>query len=283
MRSKNPDTNAIDKTLIILSSFAPDNREWGTIELSESLGMHKATVSRILLTLTRHGFLSQNPKTKKFTLGGEVMRLSRALRQSLKTNVVHVAKPFIDELRDRLKETVILELLARNGSFVAYVAEGPRVIRLAGSVGDLVPIYAAAGGKAILAFQPEERRNHLLPQGRLQRFTQTTITSRSELEKELEKVRQTGVAYDREELDEGKWAVASPVFDHEGRAVASVIVAGPSQRIQEICEDTIVPAVKETASKISAALLYENRGGIELEGAGLQPAKPFVGAGKRAK
>jgi DNA-binding IclR family transcriptional regulator len=257
MRSKDAKSNAIDKTLIILSSFAPDNHEWGTIELSQRLGFHKATVSRILLTLTRHGFLSQNPKTRKFTLGGEVIRLSRALRQSLKTNVVQVAKPFIDELRDRIKETVILEMLARNGSFVAYIAEGPHVIRLAGSIGDLVPIYGAAGGKAILAFLPEEKMNQLLPQGRLQRFTENTIISRSVLEKELEKIRESRVAYDREELDLGKWAVASPIFDHEGRAVASVIVAGPHQRIQETCEDIIVPALKETAAKISAALMSE--------------------------
>jgi IclR family transcriptional regulator, KDG regulon repressor len=257
MRYKNANnTNAIDKTLIILSSFAPDNHEWGTIELSQRLGFHKATVSRILLTLSRHGFLSQNPKTKKFTLGSEVMKLSRALRQSLKTNIVQVAKPFVDDLRDNIGETVILELLSRNGSFMAYIAEGPRMVRLAGSIGDSVPIHAAAGGKAILAFQPEEKKKSLL-QRRLKRFTRNTITSRSGLERELRGIREFGVAYDREELDEGTGAVSCPVFDHEGRSVASVVVAGPHQKIQQICEERIVPALKDAAAKISASLLSE--------------------------
>jgi DNA-binding IclR family transcriptional regulator len=256
MRSKPPEANAVDKTLIILSSFAPDNHEWGTIELSQELGLHKATVSRILLTLSRHGFLTQNPRTKKFTLGPEVMKLSRALRQSLRTNLVQVAKPFVDELRDRIKETVILELLSRNGSFMAYIAEGPRMVRLAGSIGDQVPIHAAAGGKAILAFLPEEKRKSLL-QGKLERFTGNTITSRRRLERELESIRESGVAYDREELDEGTGAVSCPIFNHEGRSVASVVVAGPHQRIQEICEDRIVPALKAAAARISASLLAE--------------------------
>lgn len=256
MRPSNATTSAIDKTLTILSSFAPDNHEWGTIELSQRLGLHKATVSRILLALSRHGFLTQNPVTKKFTLGPEVIKLSRALRRSLKTNVVQVARPFVDGLRDRIGETVILELLSRNGSFMAYMAEGPRLVRLAGSIGDPVPVHAAAGGKAILAFLTEERRDSLL-QGRLKRFTGNTITSRSRLERELNRIRDTGVAYDREELDEGTGAVSCPIFDHEGRCVASVVVAGPYQRIQEICEDRIVPVLKEAAAGISAALLSE--------------------------
>ena len=36
---------------------------------------------------------------------------------------------------------------------MAYIAEGPRPVRLAGSIGDRLPIHAAAGAKAILAFQ----------------------------------------------------------------------------------------------------------------------------------
>ena len=67
--------NSIDKTLMILSSFAPHNQECGTVEISHRLGFHKATVSRILLTLTRHEFLAQNALTRKFTLGPSVMTL----------------------------------------------------------------------------------------------------------------------------------------------------------------------------------------------------------------
>jgi IclR family acetate operon transcriptional repressor len=174
MRHTPAKINSIDKTLMILSSFAPHNQEYGTVEISHRLGFHKATVSRILLTLTRHGFLAQNALTRKFTLGPSVMTLSRALRQSLKTNMVQVAKPFVDELRDSLKETVILEIFGGKSTFMAYIAEGPRLVRLAGTIGDTLPIHASAGAKAILAFLPEERKRALL-KGRLKRFTRNTI------------------------------------------------------------------------------------------------------------
>ncbi len=112
MRQSYQKINSIDKALIILSTFAPYNQEMGTIEISHKLGFHKATASRILLNMTRHGFLQQNSQTKKFMLGPSVNYLARALNQALKTNLVHIAKPFIDDLRDSLKETVISEVIS---------------------------------------------------------------------------------------------------------------------------------------------------------------------------
>ena len=266
MRSKPPKNNAVDKALIILSSFASHHHEWGTIELSQELGFHKATVSRILLSLARHGFLNQDARTRKFTLGPEIMKLSGVLRQSLKTNLVYAAKRYVDELRDRIKETVILEVLSgRNGTTMVYIAEGPRLVRLAGTLGTPLPIHAAAGGKAILAFLPREDRNRLLP-GRLKRFTVNTITSRADLEKELQRIREKGVAYDREEIDEGTGAIGCPIFDDERRPVASIVVAGPYERIMENCETWIVPALKGGAARISGSLACEGQAGTFLPG-----------------
>ena len=160
MRQDSPKKSSIDKALIILTSFVPYNQEMGTIEISHKLGFHKATASRILQNLVKRGFLIQNTETKKFMLGPSVINLSRAVSLSLKSNLVHIAKPFVDDLRDRLKETVIFEVLSGETTFMAYVAEGPRLVSLAGSIGDRVPLHASAGAKALLAFSPEEFGSH---------------------------------------------------------------------------------------------------------------------------
>ena len=70
--------NGIGKALIILQSFAEGNGELGTIEISQKLGFHKATVSRILLNLNRHDFVYQDPKTKKYSLGPSILLLSNS-------------------------------------------------------------------------------------------------------------------------------------------------------------------------------------------------------------
>ena len=150
---------SLERALTLLLAFDPQNSEMGTVELSALCGVHKSTVSRLLKVLVGYKFLSQNPETRKYSLGPAILHLGRALNQSLKTNLVQIAKPYIDDLRYKLKETVILEILAGENMVMAYVAEGPRLVRLAGSIGDRVPFHAAAGAKAFLAFCPPELQN----------------------------------------------------------------------------------------------------------------------------
>lgn len=256
MRQSGDKTTAIDKALLILNRFAPYNQELGTSEISQQLGLHKATVSRILITLARHGYLYQNPQTKKYVLGPAVTDLTRAVNQSLKNNLVQIAQPFIDDLRDSLKETVILEVLSGEHTFMAYIAEGPQLVRLAGNIGDRVPNHAAAGSKAIFAFSPPEIRRRLY-NGDLERYTDNTITDPLKLHQQFKEIRIMGVSFDQEEIDEGTNAIGAPVFNHEGVPVASVVVAGPPQRINLEGQADMVSALRETAAMISARLHYK--------------------------
>ena len=100
---------AIEKALQILLTFAPHNQELGTTEVSDLLGFHKATTSRVLLTLAEHGFLQQDPTTKRFSLGPSIHTLGLALTRSLDSGLVQIAKPYVDALRDEIDEAVGLE------------------------------------------------------------------------------------------------------------------------------------------------------------------------------
>lgn len=252
----NPNTHqSLERALALLMAFEPQNNEMGTVELSELSGLHKSTVSRLLKVLTGHEFLQQNPLTKKYSLGYAVIRLSRSLNQSLKTNLVQIAKPYIDRVRYQLKETVILEILAGENMVLAYIAEGPRIVRLAGDVGDRVPFHAAAGAKVFLAFCAPELRKKLLGT-RLRRLTKNTITDLEKMRNHMEEIRRKGFAIDKEELDEGTMAIAVPVFNHDKKPLAAVVVAGPPQRIAGGCRNVIISALKDTAKAISEKYYY---------------------------
>jgi len=240
---------------MILLAFQRHNQELGTVELSVKLGFHKSTVSRMVKVLTAYRFLQQNPQTRKFSLGPAISRLSHSLNQSLKTNMVHIAKPFLDELRDKIKETVIFEVLSGQSMVMAYVAEGPRMVRLAGNIGDRVPFHAASGAKAFLAFSQPELRDSLLGK-KLRRYTQNTITDLEKLHHHFEQIRHDGFAFDNEEIDEGTRAVGAPVFNHENRPVAAIIIAGPAQNISGNVDSPIVTALKDTAGKLSEQFCY---------------------------
>ena len=249
--------NAIDKALTMLVQFSPHNREIGTIEMSERLGLHKATVSRILLNLKKHGFLMQNPNTRKFRLGPTNLQLSSAIRSSIENSMSHIAIPLLDELRDWIKETVVLEVPSgETTTMIAYIAEGPSPVRLAGRVGAVLPAHSMAGGKAILAFSPKEQVEKVISK-KLERYTEDTVTDPNVLRKQLEKVREQGFAFDLEENQKGVNAIAAPIFDWDVRPLAAVVIAGPAHRIKARSNSPIVAQLKDTAARISRQLYFD--------------------------
>jgi DNA-binding IclR family transcriptional regulator len=252
--------NSIEKALGILLAFTPYNQEMGTVEISKKLGFHKATVSRILLILNRYGFLQQNPQTKKFMLGPSITSLGWAINNFLNTNLVHIAKSYIDDLRNSLKETIVLEVLAGNSTVMVYIAEGPQQVRIAGTLGDSLPIHAAAGAKAILAFSPSEVRDSLI-NANMPRFTPNTITDPEMFRRQLQDIRRHGFSFDNEELDLGINAVGAPIFNYEEKPVAAIVVAGPSPRVSWNTNSPLVARLKDTAAKISAQLHYNGYNG----------------------
>lgn len=255
MQSISRSHQSLERALALLLAFEHQNNEMGTAELSDFSGLHKSTVSRLLKVLTGYEFLQQNPSTKKYSLGPAVIRLSRSLNQSLKTNLVQIARPYIDRLSYQLKETVILEILAGENMVLAYIAEGPRIVRLAGDVGDRVAFHAAAGAKAFLAFCSPELRKKLLGT-RLRRLTKNTITDFKKLQNQMKEIRRKGFAIDREELDEGTMAVAVPIFYHDRKPIGAIVVAAPPQRMSGGHRKSIVTALKETTKDISKKFYY---------------------------
>lgn len=247
--------NSIEKALDILLAFTPYNQELGTVDIGRRLGLHKATASRILRTLAEKGFLKQDPETKKFSLGPAASDIGRAYNNGLNYNLVSLAKPFLDDLRGILEETVVLEILSGSSTVMAYVAEGPQRVRIAGTVGDRLPVHAAAGAKAILAFLPDEVVDEVVGRD-LPRLTPNTITDREAYKRELLRTRRRGYSLDGEEIDVGINAVGVPVFDHREEPVAAVVVAGPAQRIPGDEDSAVVTWTRKVAAEISKHLSY---------------------------
>ncbi|MFH1491570.1 MAG: IclR family transcriptional regulator [Pseudomonadota bacterium] len=257
MHAKIAPYQSLEKALKVLLAFETQNREIGTVELSEMLGLHRSTVGRILKVLVAYDFLQQDPGSKKFSLGPRNIRLANALKKTMKTDLVQIAKPFLDALRDRLEDTTIFETLIGGRNWVeVYVAEGPGRIRLVAEIGERMPIHVASGGKAFLAFSPPEVRDRLLS-GPLIRLTKNSIVYKKELERHFEEIRMQGFSFDRAEYDESIHAVGVPVFNVESVPIASAVVAGTPQRITGDKDSHVVKELKKTALNISKRFGYK--------------------------
>ena len=263
---------SVDKTLKILLSFAPYNQEQGTVEISQKLGFHTATVSRNLQILTEYGFLNKNPKSKKYRLGQSIITLWDALRHSLDSELIQVAIPFLDELRDAVQETVVLEILSGDTTVIAYMAEANAPLRIKGTIGDRRPLHTPAGAKAILAFSSREFIDQILSQ-KLTRLTPNTITDPKILESQLHQIKKDGFSTDNEGTNVGINAYGTPVFNYENKPIAAVVVAGPTSRIQLQQPATITNKLKKTSAEISSLLLHRKNSTAEKKKVGKKNRK----------
>ena len=238
--------SSLEKGLNLLSVFIPDNREMGTVEISKLFSMNRSTVSRMLSVLRKQGFVRQNPESKKYSLGPQIYSLAVAYNHSFESLLTQIAKPFLDQLRLDIGQTVVLEVPVGDRVMVIYVTEGLGPIKISARVGDRHCYHTSAGGKCILAFSSQEMINSVL-ESELQSFTPKTITDAKQLERELEATRESGFAFDDEGNNPGISAFGVPVFDKDGIPVAAIVTAGPSHQMVWEQRDFFVKGLEEAA------------------------------------
>lgn len=245
--------NSYEKVLQILLAFTPDNRPLRTVEISNKLGMNNATVSRILITLKNRNFLVQDESTRHYRLGPSAALLGRSVKESLKGRLVSIAKPYIDMLRDKVGETVHLEVFQDERIYLSYSAKGKGQLTVTPAVGDRMAVNANAGAKAIMAFCKEEIIERRLSET-LHVFTTKTVTNPDTIRKEYKKIRKTGFAFDKDEYDNDVSAAAAPIFNHENQPAGAVVIITPSFRMEGIIEMGSLELLKDTAMDISDRL-----------------------------
>lgn len=246
----------MERALDILMVFTPDNLELGAVEVSKKIGgLHRSTVTRLLHVLTRHGFLQQNPSTKKYSLGRSAARMGRAVAQSVDSQLVNIAQPHVDALRNSVGETAAMEVFSETSTILAYSAKGRRLVQVSFQIGDRLPVHVAAGAKAVLAFLPTDVAESLIPK-KLVRFTPHTITNRKALLKQLVEIRKNGLAFDRGERDIDVHVMAAPVFNYENKPIAAIVIPVPATRKETLVDPRTISLLKETTAAISTQLLY---------------------------
>ncbi|MFH1950377.1 MAG: IclR family transcriptional regulator [Pseudomonadota bacterium] len=256
MKHKTPKISSIEKALDILMAFTHHNHERGTAELSQKLGFPPATVNRILQILSQKGLLQQNERTRKFSLGSATFQLGKTIFQSLSGNLLNMAMPHLVDLCEKVGETVVLEVLSGKYSVVTYIAQSRHALSIGPRIGDRVPVHAAAGAKAMLAFFQQEEIAGFLDT-KMRSFTPKTITDLGTLRRELEKARKEGVAFCQEEMALGVNAIGAPIFDHENKPVAAVVIAGLASRVKCDVGSPMITPLKKTASDISAQFFHQ--------------------------
>ena len=244
---------SVARALDILDMLG-NKRRMGLNQLASELGVPKATVHRLLMTLRDRHYIEQDAVTQQYRLGPHVAKLaSYALDQYEFRNVI---RDQLEALRDLTGETIHLGILAEGEVVYIDRIDTADPIRLACRIGNRDPLHSTAIGKALLAFLPEDEIRTVIASRGLPRFTQNTITDPDMLLQHLALIRERGYALDDEESRIGVRCVGFPVFDRDGKADAAVSVTGPAFRFTRARIADLEAEILAIAAHISASLGY---------------------------
>ena len=238
---------SVSKALMLLESLNQADSPAGVSALARATGMPKSTAFRLLAYLEESGFVERAGKA--YQLGRRLFELGNNVDYCRPDGVRNVALPFMTDLHTRTGMTVHLGVL--EGTDVVYLEKihGLRTSPVSTAVGSRTPASCTALGKALLAFSDAGQLRQVAETGLASR-TQYSVRHPGMLLQQVQEVRRTAIAHDREESQLGLSCVASPIVVG-GRAVAALSVSGPTRPVSAETHGTIV---RQAAVEISRRL-----------------------------
>ncbi|BAS11999.1 pca regulon regulatory protein [Arthrobacter sp. Hiyo8] len=239
-----------DRVLDVFELLADAEQGLTHTEIAASLGIPKGSLTKLLKTLVAREYLSFDELRRTHTLGPSVRMLSDRPAHVLR--LIDTATPHLLALTLAINESSALNRL--NGRSAEVIATATSSHRLVSHLrnGDLAPLYAVSGGKAILADMPQDKLSRYLATTRFEPVTSHTILSPNGVLAELETIRQLGIAYSREEYTPGIIGIGISLDLPPVYPKCSLNFAIPAVRVTESLQDQAIKALKDAKAVIEA-------------------------------
>ena len=245
------ETSSTLKAFAVLEVLVRARRAVTLSELMQATELPKPTLHRTLALFEEAGFLAREPGGRAYIVGE---RLSRFALDVLRSDATAAERrTILRSVVSEIAESCNLAVLQKGALIYLDRVEAPWPLRLHLPEGGVsLPLHCCASGKLLLAHLPPGERQRLLELMPLQRFTERTITERTVLESELDRIVSVGYAVDNEEYVLGVACVAVPVRNRQGDAIAAIAVQAATARLPLMRAIEFVPRLRSAAAQIGS-------------------------------
>ena len=254
---------SLKKIVKILDYLSDVKRDVGITELSLKLNLPKSTVHRILKVLLDYSIVEQEKDTSKYRMGLRLLKYSSSLLRSF--DLRKIAKPILEKICNETGETTFLTIWKNNqGICIDSIFSSQNInTNLFVEIGREMPFHCTASSKVILANQPTEDVKRIISKEPLLKYAPNTIIQPRKLIINLLEIKNKGYAICNEELEEGIKAIAAPIKNIDGKAIASITITGLAKRMSSGNIETLVKIIIDSAREISEKLGYKEENILE--------------------
>jgi IclR family transcriptional regulator, acetate operon repressor len=246
------DTGTLGKAISVLDIITSSSEPLRFTDVLQRSDQPRGTLHRQISNLVDEGLIAIN-KDNCYTLG---LRLLQFASKAWAGNEFrNVAAPHIQRLHDATGETVHLGVLRDIEVIYLDKIESRQNIRMVSQIGNTAPAFCTGVGKAALSALADEELHERVQRIEFNRYTPNSLTDADALLSEIDTIRRTGNAYDREEHELGIVCVAAPIFSRtDPLFTASVSVTGPAYRVTTEKLVSWAEITRETASAIMSGI-----------------------------
>ncbi len=239
----------IDRAAMLLNAMSRYSKPVKLKTLSADTNLSPSTAYRILHSLIDNHFVERDA-SGDYQINNRLLRLSN--RQYTDIDLLKVAKPYMEKLRDKLGETI--NLTTREGDVIIYLdrAIPNRMMHVQQIIGSRAPLHVTAVGKLMLGMGGEESIRGYQQRTNLPAYTRKTFSTFETLNQECKQCVQQGFALDNEEAEMDVGCIGVLLYDKSGGIVAGLSISAPIERRKDEWINDLVAA----GNALSAELGY---------------------------
>lgn len=253
--SKNNTSLVTKKTLNLLMLFT-EEKELSAAEMANLLEINISSVYRIVNTMEEMNFLVQKSNKKYSLVTTNILQLYNNVSKEVR----EFAKPVIQDLVERFRETIFLSEIYENRKvLIIWKHDSPNRLKWIEHIGATYDIPIGTAGKTHLAYyikdMDEEKRESYLKSLKLPKFTDRSITNLEDLKSSIEKILRNGYCITQAEHVEGTVGISVPIFNFNNDSCKNVLtMVMPSNNYNPNMKKEYVTALKAGALRISENL-----------------------------
>ena len=240
--------HSVENAFFVLEALAENGLESGIAQLCKKTALPKGTIHRLMGTLKNLGYIEQNPLNRKYRLTVKILKLGYPIADNIGISYLI---PCMKALSKEFNETVNLAVLDGDEILYIYSDGGENTLKFDLKIGSHQPVYCAALGRVLLAYQPEENIDQYLQRIELKSHTPFTIIDKAQLKKELKKIKKQGYAFIKEEYMIGVFCVAVPIKNTHGDISVGMSFSIPTARYDKQKVDQLTNALLSTSKEIT--------------------------------
>jgi IclR family acetate operon transcriptional repressor len=219
---------SLDRGLAIVQAIANAQQPMSLGQVAELLDIDRSTAFRLLHTLKRRGFLAMASGRKDYILGSTIWTLYNHYNWS--KMLVNVAAEPLKELATQTNETAHIAIREGHQALFMDCVAASHMVAVSSRIGELLPLYCTAHGKALLADSSEDELKKLYGNRPLRKLTKSTLSTLPELINDIASIKKRGYAVDDAEFRDEIRCIAAPIRLNQD-IVGSIGISAPVLRV----------------------------------------------------